>query len=308
MNYSGFNDKVTAETKKAYERLKRKTRRQASKEVSSEKCATLLAEWLKTFRDGHLYLSSNNKAAISQGPETSDYPSMTRLDDQTTLLLLPSFEVKYIKPIDSLVAIFNSNATRYLIIDIRGNGGGSDRSYSKLLPLLYTKPFEVHGVEFLASADNTASFEALLKEDLPADTKKKITELVDGLKAHPGQFVLLGKEKHIVSFEHQLDSPKRIAIIQDQHCASAAEQFLLYAQQSDKVTTFGVSNSKGVLDYANVNELLLPCLPYSLGIPSSRSKRLPQFSVDKSGIAPQVRLPRDERDVISVIKRYLSKS
>ncbi|PRY05008.1 peptidase S41-like protein [Pontibacter ummariensis] len=306
MNYARFPDKVPASEKKAYARLKAKTERKARKAATTDSCAEVITGWLNTFHDGHVYLSPQDKAAPKPlTPAVVKQPNLARLDEQTALLVLPSFSIRHIKAIDSLVAAFKDSPTPQLIIDIRGNGGGGDRPYFGLLPLMYTRPYEVHGVEFLASEDNIANFEALLQEEIPANTRKVVEELVATLKARPGQFVPFGEEKSVATYESVSKTPVRIAVIQDQKCASAAEQFLLYALQSDKVTTFGTSNTKGALDYANVTELPLPSMPYLVGIPSSRSTRLPETSVDKAGIAPEVKLPKHLEDPVSYIKGYL---
>ena len=306
-NYAGFQDKVTPAHQAAYQKLKARTRRKARKAKTVEACATLIKDWLTTFRDGHVYLSPQGRTSSKPAAQlTAKRPSIKRLDENTTLLVLPSFSIKYTQAIDSLVSVYTSSPTPLLIIDIRGNGGGGDRPYFKLLPLLYTKPYEVHGVEFLATEDNRANFEQLLKQEIPSDTRKVVEELVAKMKANQGQFVLFGEEKSIKTYEPVPYAPEQIAVIQDSKCASAAEQFLLYALQSDKVTTFGASNSKGALDYANVNELPLPGMPYLVGVPTSRSTRLPETSVDSAGIAPQVKLAADVEDVTAFVQEQLS--
>ncbi|MDX5421241.1 MAG: hypothetical protein LPK14_03230 [Hymenobacteraceae bacterium] len=307
-NYAGFQDKVTLENQAAYQRLKARTKRKARRAKTTEACAALIKDWLTFFRDGHVYLSAQGAPSATPAvPLDTKKPSIQRLDAHSTLLVLPSFRLKYTQAIDSLVSVYAADPTPQLIIDIRGNGGGGDRPYFKLLPLLYTRPFEVHGVEFLATKDNSASFEQLLKQELPADTRKVVEDLVAKMKANQGQFVLYGQEKSSRTYEPVPYAPNRVAVIQDSSCASAAEQFLLYALQSDKTTTYGASNSKGALDYANLNELPLPGIPYVLNVPTSRSTRLPEVSVDKAGIAPQVKLPADAKDVVRYVQEQLSR-
>jgi hypothetical protein len=95
-------------------------------------------------------------------------------------------------------------------------------------------------------------------------------------------------------------APERIGILMDNRCASAAEEFLLLARQSRKVVLFG-SNSRGCLDYSNVRKIPLPSGSRVLGVPMSRSRRLPQSPVDGHGIAPDVRLAEGERDPVGFV-------
>jgi C-terminal processing protease CtpA/Prc len=79
------------------------------------------------------------------------------------VLRLPSFAVNRKPAVDQLV---NDNRTRllstpYLVIDVRGNGGGWTDAYSSVMPLLYTDPIFVDGMDAWASPGNIASVRAL---------------------------------------------------------------------------------------------------------------------------------------------------
>ncbi|TMO48402.1 S41 family peptidase [Pseudoalteromonas ruthenica] len=70
----------------------------------------------------------------------SKTPLVQKLSKETALLRIPSFsytDKKHINTVirDNLETILN---TENLIIDIRGNGGGSDISYEEILPIIYT--------------------------------------------------------------------------------------------------------------------------------------------------------------------------
>ncbi len=66
-------------------------------------------------------------------------PMVKKLSDQTVLLRIPSFNYDYKKQIDSTLKANHKSIIKHpnLIIDIRGNGGGSDASYSEIIKYLY---------------------------------------------------------------------------------------------------------------------------------------------------------------------------
>ena len=90
----------------------------------------------------------------------------------------------------------------------------------------------------------------------------------------------------------------------DRRCASAAEEFILLARQSRKVTLFG-SNFAGCLDYSNLREIELSSGDYFLRLPVSRSRRLPDRPVDLAGIEPDVRIPDSESDPLGFAHEHL---
>ncbi|WP_158569045.1 S41 family peptidase [Chitinophaga silvisoli] len=54
---------------------------------------------------------------------------------------------------------------KYLILDLRDNGGGAESNYFALLPLLYTKPLELDLMSVWVTADNIKAFEARQQRD-----------------------------------------------------------------------------------------------------------------------------------------------
>jgi len=88
--------------------------------------------------------------------------------------------------------------------------------------------------------------------------------------------------------------PKKIIIIMNNECGSAAEEFLLAARQSTKVTLVG-ENSIGNLDYSNIVTTPFSCFPYTLVYATTRSRRLDLGQgIDNVGIAPKIYLPADK--------------
>jgi hypothetical protein len=183
-----------------------------------------------------------------------------------------------------------------LIIDVRNNGGGLDDEWQMLFSLVYDKPFVSKGVEWYATTDNIQMYENDLKTGNVQNGEEGIKwmkSLLAEMKKHPGQFVIhpmMGKDdtvKEDTVYRH----PSRVGIIINEYNGSAAEQFLLDARESSKVTLFGTTHTAGVLDYSNAVEVDFPSGKYTLRYPMSRSRRLPEHPIDNIGISPDVIIP-----------------
>lgn len=86
-------------------------------------------------------------------------------------------------------------------------------------------------------------------------------------------------------------NPKKVGIIINEENGSSAEQFLLAAKNSKKVTLFGNHNTAGVLDYSNAVFEEFPSGKFKLTFPMPRSQRLPEYPIDNIGITPDIIIP-----------------
>ena len=224
------------------------------------------------------------------------YPVSLYLNDSTYYLRITSFDdndanetvIKHLKEITS---------RPNLIIDIRNNGGGQDNFYQELAKIIYTKPYTIKGVEWYASKGNLQLFEDAIAKGEIRDGEEgliRTKELVAAMKKNVGGFVTRPENKDEgVTAKHDsvYPMPRHVGIIINEGNASTAEDFLLVAKESDKVTLFGNCNTTGVLDYSNVTPRVLPSGNYQLWCPMTRSKRLPENPIDNIGIAPNVIIP-----------------
>lgn len=215
------------------------------------------------------------------------------LDSNTLYLRIPSFELGQKNAIDSVLAS-NKNLlarTPNLIIDIRGNGGGSDLSFVNITPYLFTNHITTSGVEYFSTPlNNQRMFDFFNSPDyqnlLTEKQKKWAKRSYDSLQKHVGEFIYLDESliDEKVDGRKQL-FPQQVGIIIDEYVGSSAEQFLLAAKQSKKVKLFGTPTF-GALDIANMYSLKSPCNEYVLGYGLSRSRRLPAYALDDKGIQP----------------------
>lgn len=224
-------------------------------------------------------------------------PYAEQLNETTFYVRIPSFNEGHKRSIDSVLKAANKKilATKNLIIDIRNNGGGSDASYSELIPYLYTNPIRGVGVEYLSTKlNNQRMLDFVNKPEYGFDDegKKWAKESYDKLQNNLGRFVNLNE--NIVSIG-TLDTiypyPQHVGIIINEANGSTAEQFLLEAKQSKKVKLFGVTTF-GVLDISNMYFVDSPCKEFQLGYSLSRSMRIPDFTIDEKGIQPDYYLDK----------------
>lgn len=207
-----------------------------------------------------------------------------------------------------------------MIIDIRNNGGGQDDEYQSLLKLMYTNSYETKGVEWYASSGNIKLFENAIQKGEVQNGEEGIRwtqRLLSEMKKNVGGFVVYPTDKTSKKIIASKDSifcyPKKIGIIINEGNASSAEQFLLSAKNSKKVTLFGNQSTAGALDYSNAVSTDFPSGNYSLTFPMTRSQRLPENPIDNIGIKPDVIIPFpateqlfDKIDVwVYFVKNYL---
>jgi hypothetical protein len=217
------------------------------------------------------------------------------LSDSTFYMRLPSFNIPK-EDVDDLVAKHWAEITSRpnFVIDIRSNPGGRSDVYEALLPLLYTHPYTLKGVEWWAAEGNIADLERDIETDnIREGMEDDARALLREMKRHRGEFVVHPRDvaEWNVAYDTVYPYPRNVGIIIGKENASAAEQFLLTAQNSGKVILFGVEPTAGVLDYSNTVPRPLPSGLFEVWIPQTRSLRLPENPIDATGISPDVKIP-----------------
>ena len=219
----------------------------------------------------------------------SSAPIIKQYSENTFVLRIPSFDGSYKKTIDSLLNLHHDKITKTpnLVIDIRGNGGGSDGSYSGIIPYLYTNPIRIVTLEMLSTPLNNQRMEGFLSnEDMSEKEKEDIRADLKKLNEKLGKFVnLFEREVFVLTLDSVYTYPKNVAILTNKYNGSTAEQFLLAAKQSAKTKLFGTT-TMGVLDISNMHFVTSPCGKIQLGYCLSKSLRIPDMAIDDKGIQP----------------------
>lgn len=231
-----------------------------------------------------------------------------RLSDSTYYIRIASFGMSELKQINALFKAKDSllRNTPFLVLDLRGNGGGSDVSYNAILPYIYTNPVAVTGNEVYATPDNGRRMLAYLKRPgIPENMKQQIKAKTDSMQHHPGTFIVFTPDD-TMKMDTVMPYPKKVVILTNWECGSSTEEFLLAAKQSRKVTLVG-EHTYGVLDYSNLLGGEPPCKDMIFAYSSTRSRRVERKQgIDGTGIQPDIPLTED-KDWVEEARKYLER-
>lgn len=304
-NYAGFQDKVTTANKAEYREHTDRFVQAAQTIKEDSSCIRHCIDWARWFKDRHLILQP---IGASKMIRATPLPfSLSSIDSQTMLLVLPSMNGTYANLVDSMMRTQEAQlrSKPYLIVDCRNNKGGSDRIWWPLKPYLYTQTVVTDGSLYWASEDNARFVGEIMKRDgVSKGSKRYYKKLIADMKKTPGQFVgtMNVRREHM---EMVTPFPQKVVVLVDNHSASSTENFVLWARQSKKVTIMG-QQTAGVVDYGNPNVISSPCRDWELWVPTIRSNRVADGrALDNVGILPEISLEADTTDWIESAKTRL---
>lgn len=238
----------------------------------------------------------------------NDTPQFKKLTDKTTYLRIPTFDAEHYEFIDSMVETNSEEIQEApnLIIDVRNNGGGDDRSYRALLPLIFQKEIipDPYTGSVWVSPDNLHFYDSTKYEyaENAADTLEG-KAYIDRLERATGNFEPIVFTQDTLSFIY--DGPQKIGIIANRACASTTEGFILLANESKKVTLFG-ENTAGAVSYSDWRAIQVPGLPIWVSCTTKKMTFFNGKDIECIGIEPEIKLdPEKENDWIEHVRHYL---
>ena len=222
-----------------------------------------------------------------------------RIHNGTVIVAIPSDDPAYQLALDSLVArnVETLRTADRLILDLRGNEGGSVSTFTALIPYVVTDGqaapplLDQAATRMLSSPDQIA----YARRAFGPDTSAFVRSLVTRLEAAPGALVPLfdpAAPPKDEGLPPAILGPRRVGVVIDRGTVSAAEVVVLYARMSKRVTIYGEPTA-GALDYESIS--IVPISPderrWYLGYPTvTRNEQLPVGGMKGMGIAPDVRL------------------
>jgi C-terminal processing protease CtpA/Prc len=234
--------------------------------------------------------------------------SVSLLDSGVIVFRIPENSPENIDIVDSLVIAYKRqlDEAKILLIDIRNNPGGTIRTYSKLLPYIYTKEI-VRPDGYTYVSKDLFEYEMRNLESIDSSQNKdeynKQLRYVDSLKSVLGQLVFYkGKNKN---FDTVYRKPEKVGLLVNYACMSASEAMILDMRQSAKVVVFG-ENTAGAIDNTNTFAMRTPSGKYSIWMPTFRGISTPLHErYAGKGISPDVRITNGEQDWLKIAIKYL---
>lgn len=308
-NDAGFQYIIDQKGRETYNAHNNTFQKKVSKITNPDSCVKAMRQWAKFFRVGHFGFIVNplpseqpsdtqskvvSVKKIFDSKPDSKAPSAKLYDSSTVYLRIPTFDSRYKKVIDSVISANTDliKKKKNLIIDITDNGGGDDRSFSEIIPFLYTNPIRNVSVARLSTPQNNKFWvEYLQQNNLSSSDKSYYSEVVAKLNANLGKFVMLNDSVYTTRYSTIHRFPQNVAILINGNNGSTAEQFLLAARQSKKVKLFGTT-TMGELDISNMYSINSPDGRYTLWYCMSKSLRIPENTIDNKGISPDYYLDK----------------
>jgi hypothetical protein len=299
-NYSGFR-MLNADQQQSYFNAKKNALDSIDARSTVNEQLRVIKTYLSFFKNNHLCAFTGDFMSFATGEIgfKLDPPTLSIADSSTIILTIPSFLGQNKTRIDELLKTNQTQLSckKNLIIDIRGNRGGTDEAFYPLLPLLSTNTMTVHAFYVLVNENSLKKYVKYLS-----------AEKIEKLKKRSGELASLSNDTSDITIDNQhypvSAYPVNVAIIVDRYVGSSAEQFLLYAKQSRKVKIFG-ENTHGMLDCTNPDMYQFFNNAITVTIPMTISSRVwSRAAIENIGIQPDIYVP-DMTKVIEFTKSTL---
>jgi len=247
-------------------------------------------------------------------PMSTDLTSFVVLDAKTAMISIRSFGGQFNAKLDSFYKATLPELKKYpnWIIDVRGNGGGSDRNYMALMPFIYTDTIIGDVIELYATPDNISAYQEILdryKNDPERYGKNGYVTWVTPLsimkRAGSNSFAPYGSNgtPSKSAYKAEKGYPEKVAILYDRNCGSSCESLLFESMFSKKVIRVG-ENSGGYTGYGNVMDIKTPC-GNTLSWTTMRYRNQRQY--DFVGIAPNHKIPETETDWVEYTRQLINR-
>ncbi len=274
--------------------------------------------------DNHLAAKFNNKSCFpnvrkengSVGTnfykEKNDTPWSTRLDkkkNKTALMISITGFPKSTSPVWNgfLEKVKESlPEANFVVIDMRGNGGGDDTTGFELSTLLAGAPLKrPYGPQWNSFKPetyqlfvNTFEYWARLRKDDAKEVPQYIVQLKSDFikkrdQALKGERPSMGgddEESKGQDFTYEKSIKKPIYILIDAGCASSCESTTDYFEFNSLVKTVG-ENTAGYVHFGNNGNVFLKNSGTNLQMAISYNSYLDGRFIEKKGITPKVRVP-----------------
>ena len=233
-----------------------------------------------------------------------------QLSASTNYLRVPDFSYEIHGAIDSIVQtnIKALTSKPNLIIDVRNNGGGADRSYAALLPVMMNDTLNPSPITAAIYCTPDIIEDNIKHKYEHCETKADSAgddSTIAYIQRYKGQYT--PAEFDTFSVDTVYHYPLKIAVVMNKWCASSAEGFILTARQSSKVKLYG-ENTSGMLGYGDWRAVKMPHLPIEISMPTKKMFFRNNEDYESTGIPPDIQLdPEAENDWVKQVQAHIEK-
>ena len=297
-NYAPFSAIMEKGYEQEYRAMRKQLRRQIIYgEVGIEKAAIDYVFWFFSQFDKHISVHTEafSKVAIALFPkdiEIIEYAPKAvscKIDSCTWLIRVPSCSLSFMERANDAFQQFVESGCENLIIDVRGNQGGSDNVWNNYFTALYDHDGTPTFSWFRNTPENLKAWEHFLEMDPSAENIRSFIKKCESSKKN---FKLWGIWTGKTGLQPMVHI-HRAAVLIDWNTASAAESLVEFVKESsDRAKVYGICNTYGADITGNCWYKTLPNSKIEFQYPTTVDSEF--FDNDFSGtpgIAPDIIIP-----------------
>ena len=297
-NYAPFSAIMEKGYQREYNAMKKQLRQQIKQgEVDIEKAAIDYVLWYYGRFDRHIMVNTkafretSNTMLSPKDIEIIEYAPKAvscKVDSCTWLIRVTSCDASLEKWTSDAFWQFLKSGCEHLIIDLRGNLGGSDGVWNSYYLALYDHPSKPCIYWFRNTPENLHHWDPMLD----SSSSEYVREFVERCKTSKKKF-----EKWVEKTGDMGLQPstliQRAAVLIDWNTASAAESLVGFVKKySDRAKVYGVGNTFGANQSGNCHYVVLP--NSKIGFQYATTVTSDFYDNDfsgKLGIAPDIIIP-----------------
>jgi len=266
-NYAPFSAIMEKGYEQEYKAMRKQLRQQVIQgEVGIEKAAIDYTLWFFSQFDRHISIQTEAFWAIvhtlfPQDIEIVDYAPKTvscKVDSCTWLIRVPSCYSNYREWTINAFQQFVESGCENLIIDVRGNGGGSVEVWNNYFTALYDHSGNPCISWFRNTPENWKSREEYVEKNPSNPNAETIQAFIKKCRKSKKKFVLWGIWRGDTGLQPMVNI-HRAAVLIDWNTASAAESIVRFVKyNSDRAKVYGIGNTFGADQTGDVGYRNLP--------------------------------------------------
>ena len=251
-NYAPFSAIMEKGYEQEYRAMRKQLRQQVSQgEVGIEKAAGDYAFWFYNRFDRHIWVNTDAfwkivPSRFPQDTEIIEYAPKAvscKVDTCTWLIRVPSCDLSFMEWANDALQQFVESGCKNLIIDVRGNGGGSGLIWNSYFAALYDHFGKPIITWFRNTSENQKFWEQLLNPEHP--NKEWIQSFIKRCKSSNKEFVIQGVFGGYTGLQTTAHI-NRAAVLIDGNTGSAGESLVTFVKKySNRAKVYGICNTGG---------------------------------------------------------------